>query len=85
MTTNRTILAIMLVIALFAAIVPLASAASIPLRIDKVKIDGIELQENASNMLDIQRGQEVEVEVTHRPLSLKERPDGGVHVRLRVF
>ncbi len=69
MTTNRTILAIMLVIALFAAIVPLASAASIPLRIDKVKIDGIELQENASNMLDIQRGQEVEVEVTFTALS----------------
>jgi len=70
MNINRTAFIFMLAIMLL-AILPLAVSASgvLPVRVDRVRIDSIDIQDNATNRLDIQRGQEVEVEVTFTSLA----------------
>lgn len=70
MNINQTITRFALAIFLVAALAAVASAAQVPIRIDNVKIDDVDLQENASNRLDIQRGQEVEVEVKFTALQV---------------
>ena len=69
MKFHQNIARFTLAMILLAAIATAVSAAVVPIRVDNVKIDDVDLQENASNRLDIQRGQEVEVEVKFTALT----------------
>lgn len=59
----KTLKTILLAILLIAAMTGIASAADIPATIDRVKVDGVDLLADQTNRLDLERGQEVSIEV----------------------
>ena len=61
MNTNR--LTALMVIVLALGLVASVHAAPIPIRIDEVRVDDFVLQPNEVNRLDIQRGQEIPIDI----------------------
>ncbi|MEM2916079.1 MAG: hypothetical protein QXT19_01855 [Candidatus Woesearchaeota archaeon] len=60
---NPLKIALMLVMAIMLA----ATALALPLTVDKVEVDDVELQPNAVNRFDVLRGDKIEVEVVFTP------------------
>jgi len=57
-------LKLMLLVLTALLVVNIASAAALPIVLDEVKVDGTTLDADASNRLDLERGQDIEVKVT---------------------